>query len=62
MSKLVVGLLAFVGGVAVGLYAAKLYAEKKTDDVIHNALDRAGLAGGTVEGIAKSILTPLVVG
>ena len=62
MSKLVVGLLAFSGGVVVGLYAAKLYAEKKTDDVIHNALDKVGLGGGTIENAAKSVLTPLVVG
>jgi hypothetical protein len=62
VSKLVVGLLAFAGGVAVGLYAAKLYARSQVDDAIHEGLDAINLGGGKIESVAKAILTPAVVG
>jgi hypothetical protein len=52
--------LIFVGGVAVGLYVAKLYARNKVDSTIQGAFNAIGLPqlAPTVEGL----VTPQVVG
>lgn len=62
MGKVVTYGLLFVGGVATGLFIAKLYAKKKTEDSVHSVLDAIGLGGGTIEEIADSIIVPQVVG
>lgn len=53
-------LLFFVGGVALGLYIAKLYARSQVNSTISSALDSVGLGGlaPTVQGL----VTPAVVG
>jgi hypothetical protein len=55
MTRLWVGVIAFAGGVAVGLFAAKLYAANQVSSGIHGALQSIGLGGGTVEAIAQDL-------
>jgi hypothetical protein len=54
--------LFFAGGVAVGLYVAKLYARSQVNGAIHEGLDAIGLGGGYIESIAQGLVTPAVVG
>lgn len=56
-----VGALAFVGGVAVGLLIAKLYARSKVQDVITSGLTSIGLSSSTAGSIAQGI-APAVTG
>lgn len=51
--------LFFVGGVAVGLYVAKLYARQQVNSGIANVLNTFGLSGltPTVQGL----VTPQIV-
>lgn len=53
--------LAFGGGIAVGLWLAKQYASVKVSDSVHDALDKAGLAGGQVESIVQSVVKGVVL-
>jgi hypothetical protein len=55
MGKLWIGLLAFAGGVGVGLVIAKLYARAQVSSGIHAGLDKLGLAGGDVETIVQGL-------
>ena len=58
----------FVGGVATGLYIAKLYARHQTEGAIGGALDWVGgvlgtnLRGGSIEQTADRLIVPSVSG
>lgn len=51
--------LFFVGGVAVGLYVAKLYARQQVNNTIGNALNAIGL--GSIAPTVEGLVTPAVV-
>jgi hypothetical protein len=59
-SKVVIGAIAFVGGVGVGLLAAKLYARYKVESGVSGFLNKIGLGGGTVEAVVTPIFGGLV--
>jgi hypothetical protein len=50
--------LVFSGGVAVGLYLAKLYAKSEATSTIHSVLNSVGFGGGVVETITDRLVTP----
>jgi len=50
----------FVGGVAVGLYLAKLYARNQVNSEISSGLNRIGL--GAFAPSVEGLVTPQVVG
>lgn len=52
----------FAGGVATGLYIAKLYARSKTEGAVHDALAKVGLGGGIIEETANRLIVPSVSG
>lgn len=52
--------LIFAGGVAVGLVIAKLYARSQWSNAIHDALAKAGLAGGPIEETVDRVILPQV--
>jgi hypothetical protein len=54
--------LIFVGGVATGLYIAKLYARNKTESAVHDVLSKIGLSGGAIEETANRLIVPSVSG
>lgn len=56
MSKIWVGVLAFAGGVFVGIQIAKAYAQNVLSSDIHSAL--GPLAGGTIEAVADKLIVP----
>jgi hypothetical protein len=60
MSKVWVAAIAGGLGVLTGLFLAKLYAQNKTENTIHDALSSVGLGGGVVENVAKGIIVPQV--
>ena len=51
--------LIFAGGVAVGLYVAKLYARQQVDSTITGVFDKLGLP--SVGPIVSGLVTPAVV-
>jgi len=51
--------LFFAGGVAVGLYVAKLYARNQVDNAIATGLDKIGL--GSLAPVIQGLVTPAVV-
>jgi hypothetical protein len=61
MSKTVIAVLAFAGGVASGLLIAKLYARQRVTDLVHQGLEDVGLGGGYVENLVQSVVVPKVV-
>lgn len=61
MSKTLIAVLAFAGGVASGLLIAKLYARQKVSDTVHTGLEAVGLAGGVTENLVQGVLVPQVV-
>jgi len=61
MGKLAVGLIAFGGGIVVGLLAAKLYARSQVEGGVHDLLSAIGLGGGKVDKIAQSLAGDLLV-
>ncbi len=61
MGKLAVGLIAFAGGVAVGLLAAKIYARSQVEGGIGSIFGALGLGGSKAEKIAKSLGGDLLV-
>jgi hypothetical protein len=58
VGKLWVGVLAFAGGVFVGIQVAKLYAQNVIKSDINSVLSPIGLGGGTVEAIADKLIVP----
>ena len=60
MSKVLV-VLAFAGGVATGLLAAKLYVRHEAQSAVHQGLEKIGLSGGVVEDVLVNTLVPAVV-
>lgn len=61
VSKLWVGVLAFAGGVAVGLYVAKLYATATITSDVNGLLGKIGLGGGAVQSFVDQSVIPIVV-
>jgi hypothetical protein len=61
MSRTVGMVLAFGGGVAVGLLIAKYYARNKVQGGISDLLTSVGVSQGTANGIAQGI-APAVTG
>ena len=51
--------LVFAGGVAVGLYVAKLYARRQVNNAIGDGLDKIGL--GALTPFVQGLVTPAVV-
>lgn len=58
MTRLWVGVLAFAGGVFVGIQVAKIYAQQTVKGDISTALNAVHLGGGTIEKIADALLVP----
>jgi hypothetical protein len=54
--------LIFAGGVAAGLYIAKLYARSQVNGAIHEGLDKVGLGDDYFESVVQGLVTPAVVG
>jgi hypothetical protein len=61
MSRAVVSLLAFAGGVATGLLIAQYYARNKVQSGLDSALNKAGLGGGTLQNWVDSAV-PIITG
>ena len=61
MPRLWVGVLAFAGGVAVGLYVAKLYATSTLTNDANALLGHLGLGGGVVQNFVDQSVIPSVV-
>ncbi len=61
MSRTFVAVVAFAGGVAIGLIVAQVYARNKATGVVDSTLQKAGLGGTWVQGVADS-LVPVVTG
>lgn len=62
MSKTWVGVIAFVGGVLVGAYLAKLYATSTITSDVNAGLGKIGLGGGAVQSFFDTTVIPTVVG
>ena len=60
MSRLWVGIIAGVGGFALGLYVAKLYATATITSDVNSGLNAVGLGGGKIQG-AVDALIPVAV-
>jgi hypothetical protein len=58
MSRLWIGVLAFAGGVFVGVQLAKAYAQTVIKNDVHDVLSKVGLEGGTIEDIADKVIVP----
>lgn len=58
MGKLWIGILAFAGGVFVGVQVAKAYAQNVIKGDISSALDKVGLGGGIIESTADKLIVP----
>lgn len=61
MSRTFVAVVAFSGGLAIGLIIAQVYARTKATGVVDSALGKLGLSGTWVQGAADS-LVPVVTG
>jgi len=62
MSRVWVGVIAFVGGVGVGLFVAKLYATSKIQGDLDSALKKVDLGGGLVQSFVDETVVPTLVG
>ena len=62
MSRVWVGVIAFVAGAAVGAYLAKLYAVSTITTDVNAGLSKIGLGGGAVQGLIDNTVIPAVVG
>lgn len=51
-------MLAFAGGVFVGIQVAKAYAQNVIKDDITGTLKKVGLDGGVIETVADKLLVP----
>jgi hypothetical protein len=58
MTKLWIGVLAFAGGVFVGVQVAKAYAQNVISGDVHNVLSKVGLGGGVIEQVADKVVVP----
>jgi hypothetical protein len=61
MGKLAIGLIAFGGGVVVGLLAAKMFARVQVEGGVHDLLSTFGLGGGKIEQVIKPLAGDLLV-
>lgn len=61
MSRTIVALIAFGGGVAVGLIVAQVYARGQVQSTLDKGLNKIGLGGGTVQSVADSFV-PVLTG
>lgn len=61
MSPALVGVIAFVGGVGVGLLVAKLYATSKIQGDLDSGLKALGLGGGKVQSFVDGTVVPTLV-
>lgn len=62
MTRFWVGVIAFAGGLGVGLYVAKLYAENKVQGDVNSLLGKVGLGGGAVQSFIDASVVPTLVG
>lgn len=62
MTRLWVGVIAFVGGVGVGLFVAKLYAQNKIQGDLDSLLNKAGVGGGAIQSFVDGTVVPNLVG
>jgi hypothetical protein len=62
MSRAWLGVIAFVGGVGVGLLVAKLYASSKIQGDLDAGLAKVGLGGGAVQSFVDTTVVPTLVG
>jgi hypothetical protein len=62
MTRLWIGVIAFVAGALVGLEAAKLYAQSKIQGDVDTVLGKVGLGGGAVQSFVDSSVVPTLVG
>lgn len=62
MTRLWVGVIAFVGGIATGLVIADLYAKYKVQGTIDKGLNAVGLGGGAVQSFIDTSVVPTLVG
>jgi hypothetical protein len=58
VSKLWVGVLAFAGGVFVGVQIAKAYAQNVIKSDVSSVLNKVGLGGGIIEDVADKLVVP----
>jgi len=61
MTRTIIALIGFGGGVAVGLLIAQAYARGKATGAVDSALNTFGLGGGRIQGAADS-LVPVLTG
>jgi len=61
MSRTFVAVVAFAGGLAVGLIVAQVYARNKATGAFDSALNAVGLGGGWIQHTGDS-LVPVVTG
>lgn len=62
MTRTWVGVIAFVGGVLVGAYLAKLYATNTITTDVNTGLGKLGLGGGAIQNFVDSTVIPSAVG
>lgn len=60
MTKTILVLISFAGGVAVGLLIADAYAKGRVTGDINSALGAVGLGGGKVQSFADQLVPTLV--
>lgn len=58
VSKVWVGILAFAGGVFVGIQVAKAYAQNVISTDIHNSVGQIPVVGGVAEAVADKLIVP----
>lgn len=58
MGKLWVGIIAFAGGVFVGIQVAKAYAQNVISTDIHNTVGQIPFIGGAAEIVADKLIVP----
>jgi hypothetical protein len=58
VGKVWVGVLAFAGGVFVGIQIAKAYAQNVVKSDISSVLGSVGLGGGAIESVADKLIVP----
>lgn len=61
MTRLWVGIIAFVGGVLVGAELAKLYATNTITSDVNAGLGKIGLGGGAVQNFVDNTIIPAAV-
>jgi hypothetical protein len=60
MSRTILVLVSFAGGIAVGLLIADTYAKNRATGVVDSALNALHLGGGVIQGVADQYVPTLV--